>query len=525
MGNTLRVHEDLVHVRGWSQEQIDSVLETLRRQGAGYSLTKEEFARYIGGRHRESITLFNDLDHDYDGKVDLFEVLTMLTLWSGTQWAAKEVLLFKLYDMMGKGFLKVDEVMLMGTVIVSVMRKFVKLDPRFDNVGTIRDIAHNAFAGGHKTLDMDDFRSWASGCDALSALRGFVEDHSARGLPDSKESRMRLQITMLEKHTSKLFERIEQLQDRLPDFIDSCIEYVSAWGRRKRWDFTSTNLRQLVLKMQQCAESMHTTLGDLSASLNEDEVSGGLSSVMDPQKRFSQEQMLLDVDVLRQQSLADFKEIANILRRLIELTEPNEMQAMTSVHDADSVLLNAIQEEEGEGLIDIAPPGVINNRNLMKQVHAELLKDIGEGGALAPVAGAPLTSGVPAIGDRGAHSASHLSLPGPNGEGASASPRGQGQASAKSLGSSAAATGKAAAPPEPAGPSLIAIASFEPPPSHTAQMLRLDVGEAITVVGQDGRGWWYGRKENGLEGWFPPSYVQVRASHFSSAGENAAPAN
>lgn len=337
---------------------------------------------------------------------------------------------------------------------------------------------------------------------------------------------MRLQITMLEKHTSKIFERIEQLQDRLPDFMDCCVEYVSAWGRRKRWDFTTQNLRQLILKMQQCAEAMHTTLADLSASLNEDEVSGGLTSVVDPQKRFSQEQMLLDVDVLRQQSLADFKEITNILRRLIELTEPNEMQVMTSVHDADSVLLNAIQEEEGEGIIDIAPPGVIDNRNFMRQVHGELLKDLSEGGALALSNGNVGASGVPAIGDRGAHSGSHAALPGPNGEGAATSPRRvAGHTSTTSLlsesGISAATTAKPAVPPEPTGPSLIAIAAFEPPPSHTAQMLKLEVGENVTVIGQDGRGWWYGKKDNGMEGWFPPSYVQVRAAHFSSAGDQA----
>jgi hypothetical protein len=60
---------------------------------------------------------------------------------------------------------------------------------------------------------------------------------------------MRLQISTLEKHVEKLFERLERLQSRLPDFIESCIEYVSAYGRRKRWDFVMQNLRQLVLNL------------------------------------------------------------------------------------------------------------------------------------------------------------------------------------------------------------------------------------------------------------------------------------
>lgn len=71
-------------------------------------------------------------------------------------------------------------------------------------------------------------------------------------------------------------------------------------------------------------------------------------------------------------------------------------------------------------------------------------------------------------------------------------------------------------------PSLVAIADFEPPPSHQTQMLKLYVGDAVTVIGQDGRGWWYGRKQNGKEGWFPPSYVQLKSAHFSSSGTAAA---
>merc|ERR1719502_1860429 len=79
-------------------------------------------------------------------------------------------------------------------------------------------------------------------------------------------------------------------------------------------------------------------------------------------------------------------------------------------------------------------------------------------------------------------------------------------------------TGKA---PELVGdiPQLIAIADFEPPATHQTQMLSLVVGDVIDVIGQDGKGWWYGKKQNGTDGWFPPSYVQTKAAHFSSAGK------
>merc|ERR1712107_469898 len=34
-------------------------------------------------------------------------------------------------------------------------------------------------------------------------------------------------------------------------------------------------------------------------------------------------------------------------------------------------------------------------------------------------------------------------------------------------------------------------------------MGKLCVGDEVTILGQDGRGWWYGRKQTGKEGWFP----------------------
>lgn len=502
MGNTLRSHEDLIHIRGWTREQIISVCDSLRIRTNKYTLDKDEFSRYIGGRHREAITIFNDLDTDYDGKVDIFEVLVVLIVWSGTEWEAKQEILFRLFDMMNKQFLKVDEVMLMGTVLVQTMRKFVKLELQMERYSWLREIAEGAFTPEGKTkLTFDAFVQWSNDCEPFEQLRGFVEDHAARGQPDSAESRMRLQISTLEKHVGKLFERLERLQQRLPDFIDSCIEYVSAWGRRKRWDFVMQNLRQLILNLHQCAENMHTTLSDLSSSLKEDEATQGLSSVIEPHKRFSQEQMIIDVEVMRQQSLADFREATDLLRRLIEFTEPHETLNTTIGADQDPMsALNVINEEEHEQIMDMSPPRVVENRNLMKQVHNEMLNEIEEGGVFSRD-----TEGFQALVEQHQQQKQEA--------------LGDDTAVAKAPAQPAAAAGKAAAQSEDP-PTLTAIANFDPPPSHQTQMLHLVVGDQVTVIGQDGRGWWYGRKQNGTEGWFPPSYVQASAAHYSSGGRS-----
>jgi len=305
---------------------------------------------------------------------------------------------------------------------------------------------------------------------------------------------MRLQISTLEKHVEKLFERLERLQHRLPDFIDSCIEYVSAYGRRKRWDFVMQNLRQLVLNLHQCAENMHTSLVDLSTSLKEDEVNQGLTSIIEPHRRFKQEQIVLEVEQLRQQSLGDFREATDLLRRLIEFTEPHEALNTSLTDQGDMSSMNVITEEEHEQMVDMSPPRVVESRKTMKQVHGEMLAETGEGGAFSRD-----TEGFQALIDQGSSD----------------------QQPALAISSTSSPDDITGGPD--GIPTLVAIASFDPPETHQTQMLQLSVGDMVTVIGQDGKGWWYGKKQNGKEGWFPPSYVQTKGAHYSSTKGLSAP--
>jgi len=501
MGNTLAAHEDLSVVRGWNFEQIEKAYITLRRKSMMYTMNKEEFTRYIGGRHREANAVFGHLDTDYDGKVDVFEVLVVLAIWSGTSWEEKQELLFMQFDMMDKGFLKIDEVMFMGTIIIQTMNKFVKVPPNYGKLPYLKEFAQEAFASGVDKLQKDMFKDFSNDVEPFEQLRGFIEDNAARGQPPSVESRMRLQISTLEKHVNKLFERLERLQNRLPDFVESCIEYVTAWGRRKRWDFVMQNLRQLVLNLHQSAENMHTNLADLSASLKEDESNNGLSSVIEPHRRFQQEQLVAETEQMRVQSLGDFRESVELLRRLIDFTQANEAEPMTMADQASVSGMNAIQEVENENLVSFENPRVVDSRNLMKQVHSEMLAEINEGGAFSrDTEGAEALFAEAQAADKAKQEAA----------GGTASP----QKMLSLAGPDSAPAASASTSTEI--PKLIAIANFEPPATHQSQMLPLVIGDMITVIGQDGKGWWYGKKQNGTEGWFPPSYVQTKGAHFSS---------
>jgi len=509
MGSVLGSHADLVHVRGWTMNQISVVFDTLRVQGAKLVLHKDSFTRYIGGRHNEAVSIFNDLDTDFDGKVDVFEVLTMLTLWSGTTWEEKEELLFRLFDLVGKGSVKSQELQLMVTVLIQTLKKFVKLPPELGSLEAVR--MEDAASFPSRDMDLTQFRDWAQSHKRMKELRQFLEDHAARAKATMKASQMQLRCTLAEKFTQRLFLRITQLQESLPVFADTCADHVNTWGRRKRWDFTMQNVREIILSLQQAAEQMQQSVFDLHKSLKEADETSDLTSLIDPRTRFWQEQILNELETNKVKAAKEFRELTHHMWHLIELTEQGDEQskALDAVADAD-----AGSEDLPHDLVDTMPAKVSEQRSYMREVHQRLVDDVSEGGPLfvRSLGGMQLGDAPPPAG----------SAPVLAGSDASAAPQ---DASSASLRERVSDLGRRAlnGGVDPDRGVLIAVADFEPPPSHESQILKLAVGEVVTVLGQDGRGWWFGRKDNGAEGWFPPSYVQVKPAHHLQAAA-AAPA-
>merc|ERR1740117_1923042 len=93
--------------------------------------------------------------------------------------------------------------------------------------------------------------------------------------------------------------------------------------------------------------------------------------------------MVVEVGQMRHQSLADFREATELLRRLIEFTEPHEAASAAIGGDQALSGMNAIREEELEQMVDMSPPRVVESRNAMKQVHSEMLSEINQGGAFS----------------------------------------------------------------------------------------------------------------------------------------------
>jgi Ca2+-binding EF-hand superfamily protein len=484
MGNALRSHENLKHVHGWTADQIDKIRDTLRVKYPCYVLTKEEFVKYFGGRNRESVSVFNDLDTDYDGRVDLFEILVTVILWSTTTWTEKQHNLFRVFDFNSKASVRLDELLMFLSVGLRTLKKFVHVDSKYEDLQVIQAAAKEAFKDGEVQIDINGFCHWFNGCPLLEELMAFIDDHARRVVPEAEESPMRKTMCVLEKKCRELSRKVEQLRDQMRHLEDDRPEADTS--QRKRFDFMIQNLHKLVVKLQRSCETQRHELAELTASLNEDASQNGMGSLVDPRKRFRHEQMLMSTELVQSESQKDFQEAADLLGKLIELVYgksaaeiPPEMKAgfdapWSGAHEAalGSVggrgnLLGAVEEEDDEGDED----DMVRERerlSLREAKRGRLKKQLDE------MASEPRAR--PSI-DQNAMADDDF----PEGDDA-----------------------------KPGEPIVVAIADFDPPRSHETQMLAFHAGDEVIATGQDGKGWWYGRKRDGTEGWFPPSYVQLK---------------
>lgn len=470
MGNTLKSHENLVHLRGWTAPQIDSAREVLRRKTPIFALCREDFAKYFGGRSRESISIFNDLDTDRDGRVDVFEILITVILWSGTRWQEKHGLLFRLFDFMGKGSLRSEELLMFLSVVVRTMKKFVQLEPKYECIEAVRAAPNTALSGrDQEEVNLEQFRAWFGTCPELRELQSFVEDHAERTLPEAERSPMRKMMGILDVKVNELGRRVSMMLDRLREIENDRPDEPS---RRKRFDVMVQNLRKLTVKLQRSCETQQTQLAELTASLNEDQLGSGMASLVEPRKRFRHEQMLMEVELLQGQNQSDFLEGTDLLNKLIELTYGHSAQ-VNAKEDGGSPLenldgsmargLGAVREEEEE---DVPFQNVAAQRERAVQLEAKRTK---------------MKRHLEALTEGQDKDAMQETL-----------------------------TPEQAAEEENA-PVVVCITNFEPPRSHETQMLSLHAGDEVIAMGQDGRGWWYGMKRDGTQGWFPPAYVQMKS--------------
>jgi len=493
MGTALSSHDNLIYFRPWNSGQVSEVVNFLRKQRPTMCVNKDEFARYFGGRNRESISIFNDLDTDFDGKVDTFEVLVTLALWSNTPWDDKTELFFRIFDFNGKGMLRPDELLFFVSTVVRTLHKFVRLDPQYEDFSALKAAAKLAFEGNASKTEMtsENFRQWASTAPQMQELQAFLDDHVEKSVPESVESPMRKTMRMLEYKCQELTTQIEQLQEKLRTIESE--ETDRDQNQQKRYDFMLQNLERLIVKLQRAAETQRHELAELTTSLNEDVLNGGLISLIEPRKRFRHEQMLMEIELIQTQCATDFREAADILGKLVELTyglepahRPSSMdpQRTSSLNARGAGIRDRQSEQSGGGLRG----SLEEDKEAQARRERLISRDSKKKNMKMKVEGAIDTASV-------------------------SQAEGQDDLSAEADGGIPGVSGDV--------PVVVAFADFDPPASHESQMLSLRTGDEIYATGQDGQGWWYGRKRDGTEGWFPPSYVQLKEEAAMAAAAQA----
>jgi hypothetical protein len=468
-------------------------------------LDKVRFMQVIGHKDSEMTRLFDDMDTDFDGKVDTFEVLVTIILYSNCNWDAKQDLLFRLFDFNGKGVLRPKELLFLASTVIHVLQKFARLNPRYEDFRALSEVTNVAFAGSTSPataeLGFDAFKIWFESCEFTQDLKKFVDDNVGQHIPESMENPMRKKVRMLEYKAREMSTQLQQLREKVATIDGESPEREPQ--QQRRYDNLRQNLDVHIAKLQKASETQHDELQELAATLNDEFQKSGLPGLVDPKKRMRHDQLITEIETIQALSQNDYRSAVDLVGTLIELTygleQPPAARASTdagrlsaqqgpsdiSIGQPLSLAIPAVDEEEVTAL---------RQRLLNREFKKKSMKRKAE--STLSGTGAP----TPAQNTYGAANAGVVAAP---------------QMDAATAASQAAAQAPLITDAdEEYGEEqltvVVAFADFEPPPSHETAMLALKAGDDIIVTGRDDQGWWYGRKRDGVEGWFPPSYVQLK---------------
>jgi Ca2+-binding EF-hand superfamily protein len=505
MGNTLHSHDNLIYLRGWTAAEVDEVQRLLRRGRPAMLLDKVRFMQVLGHKDSEMTRLFDDMDTDFDGKVDTFEALVTLILYSNCNWDDKQDFLFRLFDFNGKGVLRSKELLFLASTVVHVLQKFARLNPRYEDFRALSEVTNVAFAGSTSTataeLGFDAFKIWFESCEFTQDLKKFVDDNAAQHIPESMENPMRKKVRMLEYKAREMGTMLQQLREKVATIDGESPEREPQ--QQRRYDSLRQNLEVHIAKLQKASETQHDELQELAATLNDEFQKSGLPGLVDPKKRIRHDQLITEIETIQAQSQNDYTSAVDLIGALIELTYGLE-PAPAARASTDAGRLSA-QQGPGDSIgqpLSLAIPAVddeevtaMRQRLLNRDFKKKAMKRKAESTISGTSAPTPAT-----------HTYGASAGPG-------AAPPQMDAATAASQAAAAAPLITDADEEYQEGEQLtvvVAFADFDPPPSHETAMLALKAGDDIIVTGRDDQGWWYGRKRDNTEGWFPPSYVQLK---------------
>lgn len=525
MGSALHTLDSLVYFQVWTASEVARVQEALRRRKAVMSLDKTHFSRFFAAQSPELVKVFDAMDTDFDGKVDTFEILLIVVLWSNATWEEKLQLLFTCFDFNAKGFLRFAELFFMLSTASKVLRKFAQLEPDLEDPAALREAALGAFGGEQGgELAADGFNRWFEESNLAQKLRVFVDENASASVPEVVEAPMRQSVRMLEYNTQELAQKIEHLKQSTA--ILDAEEVQRGTQQQQQFDVLRRSLERTLNKLTLALETIQSEVAELVGSLNDTTAGAGAVGLVAPQAKQKHELLHREIEVLRRQCVQDHEGASEILGRLIELTFGLPPPTPEPLPDGGQrpVSKEAAAEERAsvnDRFAKVSDPEADKRR--LRLLDRELRRKAGKKPAQSSVTVAedgtiveldPMQLQVPPI---EAGQAEARDSPSPELAQAAAEPEVQRLLPGEALPTEDFPDGDVDEGEEDL-PVVVAFADFDPPDSHDTQMLVLRVGDEIVATGQDGQGWWYGKKKDGSEGWFPPSYVQLRDEVPEGAG-------
>jgi len=426
-----------------------------------------------------------------------------LILYSNCNWDEKQDFLFRLFDFNGKGVLRPKELLFLASTVVHVLQKFARLNPRYEDFRALSEVTNVAFAGSTSMamaeLEFDAFKIWFESCEFTQDLKKFVDDNVAQHIPESMENPMRKKVRMLEYRAREMGTQLQQLREKVATIDGESPEREPQ--QQRRYDALRQNLEVHIAKLLKASETQHDELQELAATLNDEFQKSGLPGLVDPKKRIRHDQLITEIEAIQTQSQNDFRSAVDLVGTLIELTYGLE-PAPAARASTDAGRFSA-QQGPGDSMglpLSLAIPAVDDEE--VTAMRQRLLNRDFKKKAMKRKAESTITGNsapTPAVQTYAA--------------GASAAPVPTDPATAASQAAAAAPLISDGDEDYQEGEQLtvvVAFADFDPPPSHETAMLKLIAGDDIIVTGRDDQGWWYGRKRDNSEGWFPPSYVQLK---------------
>jgi len=441
-------NSSLQHVLNSPPGGIERVLATVKSLRSGFLLSKDAFLEgWAQAGHVPPVTLFRALDTDGDGLVDVFEVATLLALYARGTWQERTDILFQIFDFNAKGSLTQDELRFMGCTIIRVLSKFLDTEVDEDLVTSWRtDPLQTPSDSGFST---NDFFEWFKASSHAKELRLFIDENAT--------------------HEKSEF-------NDMPAILRTAIIGLQS-------AFENQHSRYCALKRDlTTAKKMWSALAHVDTKVQSPKnAPGRIPTDTDPKPVGGQD----DADTDPKDSTTSMEGIDKIMssRDLYLLTQIDIL--MVRIEKATS--MQRLDIDELINLVDAAtmdPQARIRQRQVWADVEAiqkETERNI-----------TTCMRAIECLIDlRGGTRSSSAQKDGGKHEGAQRKPR---------------VTG---IPADYEGHPTIVIKAFTPKGGYDMDMLTLDLGENIRALGQDPHGWWYGRKDNGQEGWFPPSYVSL----------------